>query len=618
MRDPTLLGKVESVTGSTISVGLDAETLSGLVYIEGQGHRIGQVGGFIRIPQGFTNLFGIVSQAGAAAAPKEITDSTSSRRWLTVEIVGEGRPGVPFFRGVYRYPTIDDEVHLVTESDLVVIYGSATSRDHVEIGSLSSSRSIPARVEVNKLITRHSAVVGATGSGKSTTVAGIIHKLADKDRFPSARIILLDLHGEYADAFRDNAMVYKINADINRGEKPLYIPYWALTFDELIPLAFGSLDDAPRGRINELISERRQAQKPPDLDAELVTVDTPLPFSLRQLWYDLKWEIEATYPRSTEQTRANAKVEDAGDPQKIIAAKFKQFDGTNIIQSKSTLPRRPLEILASKLRDPRLQFLFSPGPWDPDVSGKTREDLDSLLSGWLGSGGKENKPITILDLSGVPTGITADLVGALLRLLFDGIFWGRKLSEGGRHRPLLIVMEEAHLYLSSPNDAGGKATNNAAGKAVKRIVKEGRKYGIGAMIVSQRPTEIDPTILSQCGTFIALRMGNSQDRSHITSATSDNLKGIMDLLPTLRTGEALIVGEAVHIPTRVMITKPPIGKCPNSDDPRVVETEYAKDESGPGGWDRDPEKADYSDLVSAWRKQDPQSRKIKPQSNNKE
>ena len=149
MRDPTLLGIVESVTGTAVTVGLDTATLSGLVYIDGQGHRVGQVGSFVRIPQGFASLFGLVIQAGVAAAPPGVSSFEQARRWLTVEIIGESSIGEPFSRGVYRYPTIGDEVHLVTEVDLEIVYGKSTSRDHVEVGCLSSARSIPARVNGN-------------------------------------------------------------------------------------------------------------------------------------------------------------------------------------------------------------------------------------------------------------------------------------------------------------------------------------------------------------------------------------------------------------------------------------------------------------------------------------
>lgn len=608
MRDPTLLGIVESTSGSSVTVALSGDTLSGLVYIHGQGHRVGQVGSFVRIPQGFSNLFGIVVQAGAAGPPEERDAGMDGRRWLAIEIVGEGRINEPFSRGVYRYPTIGDEVHLVTEADLAVVYGSETSRNHIEVGSLSSASSIPARVEINKLVTRHCAVVGATGSGKSTTVAGLLHKLSDSVRFPAARVVLLDLHGEYAEAFRKKGRIFRVSPDVTRGEQSLAIPYWALTFEELLPLTLGDLDDMARGRVADWILEKKKSAAASGahgaIDPEWVTVDTPLPFSIKQMWYEMRWEIDATYPRGVEQTKANALVLENGDAERLIPAKFQANDGQNAVQSRSTLNiRRPLEALSSRLRDPRFNFIFSPGDWSSDTSGLTARDLDSLLMSWIGGVRDEYRPVCILDVSGIPTFVLEGLVGSLLRLLFDAVFWGRKLSEGGRERPLLVVMEEAHLYLSS--------ADGVAGTAVKRIVKEGRKYGIGAMVVSQRPTEIDATILSQCGTFVALRMGNSQDRSHVTGATTESLRGLLDLLPTLRTGEAIIVGEAVQLPTRAMIKAPPRDQQPTSDDPRVVEVEFATGESGPGGWDKALGSEDYGDLLSAWRRQDPTSLKIK-------
>src|SRR6266446_8238826 len=212
--------------------------------------------------------------------------------------------------------------------------------------------------------------------------------------------------------------------------------------------------------------------------------------------------------------------------------------------------REPLGIrpqlagLASKLRDPRFAFLFKPGDWLPDLQGKTNKDLDSLLKDWIGS-----DPITILDLSGIPSIVLKDLIGALLRILYEALFWAKDLPEGGRERPLLVVLEEAHAYL-------GKENAGEAAAAVKRIAKEGRKYGVGVMIVSQRPSEIDPTILSQCGTIFAMRLANDVDRGQVAGAASDNLKGLFDMLPILRTGEAIIVGEVVSVPIRTLIEPP--------------------------------------------------------------
>ena len=182
----------------------------------------------------------------------------------------------------------------------------------------------------------------------------------------------------------------------------------------------------------------------------------------------------------------------------------------------------------------------------------------------------------------------------LLRVIYDALFWGRNLAEGGRERPLLLVLEEAHAYL-------GQGDDGPAAKAVRRIAKEGRKYGIGAMIVSQRPAEIDSTILSQCGTIFAMRLANSADRSHVTSAASDNLEGLFSMLPILRTGEAIIVGEAVHLPVRALINPPAANRRPDSADPVIFQT------AGPGGWNRTKEPQNYKDVVSVWRRQNPRS-----------
>jgi DNA helicase HerA-like ATPase len=181
-----------------------------------------------------------------------------------------------------------------------------------------------------------------------------------------------------------------------------------------------------------------------------------------------------------------------------------------------------------------------------------------------------------------------DLIGVLIRLLFDALFWARYLPEGGRTRPLLFVLEEAHAYLNSGNEG-------AASIAARRIVKEGRKYGLGAMIVSQRPSEIDPTILSQCGTMFAMRLANATDRSQVTGTVSDNLEGLFNMLPALRTGEAIIVGEAVQLPLRALIDAPAKNRRPDSHDPRI----YTQDFNG--GWNRTKHAEDYTRVLKNWR-----------------
>lgn len=618
-KDPTFLGTVQDVQGATISIELSEDTIPGLAFINGHGYRIGQVASFIRIPIGYIDLFGIVSQVGASALPERLASSEHhGRRWMTVQLIGESYQRGEFKRGLSQFPTIGDSVHIVTEQDLSRIYGRSEAPNFVKIGHLSSAESIPALIDINKLVTRHSAVVGATGAGKSTTVAGLLLSLSDKVRYPSARIIVIDIHGEYSAALKDQATVFRINPNIDKNEEPLFVPYWAMTFDELLSITLGALDDASRGALLEKIMSLKLAslkiQPRSEIPSNNLTVDTPISFSIHKLWYDLHCLMNATHtaPSSGQSTDTmafeldNSGKPQEGDPMKVVAPRFKpqnQASGAEkIYLSASSLNfRRPLESLASKLRDPRFDFLFRPGPWMPNIEGLTEEDIDSLLRRWIGG----SQPITILDLSGVPATILTNLVGALLRIVYDALFWGRNLSEGGRERPLLIVLEEAHVYLGQ-NDIGPAAT------IAKKIVKEGRKYGIGAMIVSQRPSEVDATILSQCGTIFSMRLSNPSDRAHVTGTVSDNLEGLFNSLPILRIGEAIIVGEAVHLPVRTLIDPPPVNRKPDSCDPIVY------DYKAPGGWNRQMERSDYSEMVTMWRKQEYRSPSAKPTAMDKE
>jgi len=611
---PTYLGTVQDVKGSTISIVLDNNTLPGLVFVEGHGYKIGQVGSFVRIPIGFIDLYGIVSQVGAGAVPDKLNEILPhGNRWMSVQLVGEGQRSGNFSRGISQYPTIGDQVHLLTERDLSKIYGNVDAKNHVCVGHLASAESIPALVNIDKLVTRHSAVVGTTGSGKSTTVAGLLTSLSEENRYPSSRILVFDIHGEYAAALKDRANIYKISPNVRNGEKPLYIPYWAMNFDELMSITLGSLDDNSRGQVLEkVVSLKKEALKRVSREGvteDNLTVDTPVPFSIHKLWFDLHNLVNATHTvLGTGQSDATmafllnadgSKVQ-PGDALRVIPPKFKPQNqsatGEKIYLSGSTLNiKRQLDNLASKLRDPRFDFLFNPGDWLPDENGNPHDDLDALLKEWIGG----DYPVTILDLSGIPVSILTTLIGILLRIIYDALFWARFLCEGGRERPVLIVLEEAHTYL-------GQGDNGPAASSVKRIVKEGRKYGIGAMIVSQRPSEIDSTVLSQCGTIFAMRLSNSSDRGHVTGAVTDNLEGLLSMLPVLRTGEAIIVGEAVNMPIRTLIDPPPKNRRPDSYDPVI----YSSSEE-PGGWNRKRENGDYKEMILTWRRQEPHSSKIK-------
>jgi len=609
--DPALLGTVQDVNGSTISVSLEAQTLAGLAFIEGVGYRIGQIGSFVRIPMGFVDLFGVVSQVGAGAAPvNSLQESPGGNRWMTVQIVGEGQAGREFQRGISQYPTIGDQVFLVNERDLSRIYGRPDSPNFVRVGHVSSADSIPALVDVTKLVTRHAAVLGSTGAGKSTTVAALLAAISDPSKYPSARVLLFDIHGEYANALRDRATVFRVTPDEGTAQQSLCIPYWAMSFDELVSLMFGTLDDQARGVVLEKISELKlqsiRATPRTGITEENLTVDSPVPFSVHKLWFEFHRLMNATHTASGGQSPATEALQlkpdqtpvEIGNALAVVAPKYLPHTqaAPRIFLSQSPLNfRRQLDSLASKLRDPRFNFLFRPGQWATDIDGLSARDLDDLLNGWIGG----PDPISILDLSGIPVSILNNLVGVLLRLVYDALFWSRKVSEGGRERPLLVVLEEAHSYVGHDHSTGGAA------QAVRRIVKESRKYGIGALIVSQRPAEIDTTILSQCGTLFAMRLSNSTDRAHVTGAVTDNLEGLLAMLPVLRTGEAIILGEAVQLPVRAQLEAPAPNRRPDSSDPLIY------DDRGPGGWNRKREPSKYEEVVEIWRRQDPNSPSVK-------
>jgi DNA helicase HerA-like ATPase len=614
--DPSRLGTVENVNGSSISVKLSDNIPGGLLFVNGEGYRVGQVGGFVRIPSGYVDLFGIISEVGAGAAPgpPELAPQYGNR-WLRIELVGEGRRGVKFERGISQYPSIGDPVHVATETDLKTVYSPGNEDSYVTIGRVASAESIRAQIDLNRLVSRHAAVVGSTGAGKSTAVASLLTAVSDREKFKSARVVLLDLHGEYAKAFGSLSRVFRIGADADRGERELYIPFWALTAEEFISLSMGSVSGTPLILLHERVLSKKRGSKaggvPHGLSDLTVTVDTPLPFSVHQLWYDLFCLHYGTHNVSKNQNQTNATlqyieegspaVKLIGDANKVARPKFRPLkdekgDPDKVYASQyGEQPKSYLDVLESKLRDPRMQFLFRPGDWAVDRDNSTMADLDKLLTDWIGA----DIPISVFDLSGVPTAVVDDLVGALLRILYDAVFWGRLKPEGGRQRPLLIVLEEAHVYL-------GAESKRRAANAARRIAKEGRKYGVGLMLISQRPSEVDSTILSQCGTIAALRLTNDKDRGQVTSCASDNLKGLFAMLPVLRTGEALIVGEAVNMPIRAIIDRPPEGRRPDSEDPLAV---VPKGKDGrrirSGGWTEAVENENYKPLVKAWREQDP-------------
>ncbi|MCI0470086.1 MAG: ATP-binding protein [Candidatus Aminicenantes bacterium] len=589
--DETKIGKIINISGNVISVRISGSVFSTLPIIDGIVYRIGQVGSFLRIPLGYANLYGIVIQIGAEAIPESLREKdslehriTSSNRYLSMVLIGE-RIGEKFERGVSQFPTIDDDVHLVTIDDLNLIYGDFDEKNSIPVGNISTSESLPAKLDLNKLVTRHCAVVGSTGSGKSNAVAIILEAVA-KGGFSNARILLIDPHGEYNESLKKYSKVFRIRVDQPVDESELYIPYWALPFKELIKSFPGNLNDTNEDYLRSEILKRKQnaieyLRNKPDILA--VTSDSPIPFSLKKLWYDLDNFERQTFKENRKPETASDCLLEKGDPNRLISNRYEPASpggGSPFLNNQAKGILGFLEGVRNRVLDQRFSFLYNPGPYSPDLEGKLNKDLNCLLEEWLG----HEKIITILDLSGAPSEIMASISGSVLKIVYDALFWAQNLSVGGKESPVLIVLEEAHNYLKAGEDS-------ISSRTVQAIAKEGRKYGVGLLLVTQRPKELDETVLSQCGSLIALRMTNRGDRGHVAAAVQDELHGIIDLLPSLKTGEGIIMGEAVKIPSRVKFAK--IARAPKSSDP-LVSIKWREER---------PDNSEFEKAVYLWRSQ---------------
>jgi DNA helicase HerA-like ATPase len=558
--DVTYLGHVIRVDSSDVEIELCSEIPSAAPIINGRMYKIGQIGTFVKMPMGNIIIFGIV---GAVSDRPFVEagelDGRTGSKFLSVQLIGEKVGDNEFERGVGTYPTIGDEVHLVIEDDLRAIYSDHT-QGAIEVGKHSSSDNLSVYLDTHNLVLRHCGILGSTGSGKSNTTVSLLKAVLDG--YGGSRVVLVDPHGEYATAFPD-AKVLKIG-DVS---SPLFIPFWLMTFEELAYFLVGA-DHRDEQKVEyrllrDLITQLKRDNlnlKAGAVSHDLVTADSPIPFSARQLWYRMNWQLNATFSVAAkdDQTRTTARETSAGDAEVLCPATFEAYAMNNAAPYKSKHSEffSYEKKILSRLRDSRYDFLFNPGDYKTADSAK---DLHNLLTEWIGN----DKRLVILDLSGVPYEVLDITVGLITRFIYDSMFWGRSEPYTGKKRPLLLAFEEAHTYLGKNNQ------NGYAKSAVERVFKEGRKFGVGALVISQRPSELSETILAQIGTLIALRLTNSSDQAIVKSAAPDNLNSLMDLLPSLRIGEAVIAGEAIKIPSRVRLklNQP----RPTSDDPKLVE-----------------------------------------------
>lgn len=585
--NPTHIGQVESVSGNTVTIRMESNYPSNMPIVGGVVYRIGQIGSFLKIPLGYANLYGLITRAGVLAMPESLLlaykDNPSiadGHRWLQMVLVGE-QIGSTFERGVLQSPTSGDQVHLVTNEDLRIVYGGYDAKSSIVIGTQSASEGLAAQLDMDKLISRHCAILGATGSGKSNAVSILVKALAEKS-FPSTRVLMIDPHGEYASSLAAKCQVFRVGANAAAGEKELGVPFWALPFKELLAIFPGKISDQNedyiRGKVLDL--KRQSAVGIGGLREETITADSPIPFSINQLWFDLDNFERVTF--KADRTTPEALIA-AGDPATL---KSNQYPIAGLGSSAPFLNNRAKGILGfldgmrSRLLDQSYKFLFRPADYSPGLDGKTPRDLPLLFSTWFNHGA----PVSVLDLSAIPAEIMQTISGCILKIIYDALYWGQGTPVGGKKQPLLIVLDEAHAYLRAGEDS-------ISSRTVQSIAKEGRKYGVGMLLITQRPSELDETVLSQCGSIVALRMTNSRDKGHVSAAMQDELREMADVLSSLRTGEAIVSGEAVRIPSRI----------------RFFQAENAIKSSDPIAsrlWaNAKPNAAEYETSVRNWRNQ---------------
>lgn len=576
---PTKIGEVRKVRGSIIEVSLDRNLAGVSPIFKGRLRDVGQIGSFVRIPQGLVDLIATVSEVGVSdqtGLEENTATHDSNDWWLKINLIGQiDRGSENFERGVGTYPELGDPVHFTTSSELELIFPPPDT-DHIKFGNLSTDTDVPVTLEADNFVINHAVIVGSTGAGKTSAVASIFQNVVDQG-WQNSNIIIVDPHGEYKEAFEDIASVLSVLPD---GGEQLRVPYWALTPEDILKifLGRGGASHTFQTRFEELVTEKRRnyvedANWLDDIDPSAVSAETPIPFNIREVWHTLDFENNET--RTDASDPETVQEERAGDPENLIPAEFESYGtgGSPPHQgpkygSYGNNPDR----LRLGLLDPRLEFFQQP-PGDPDGD----DPLVDVMEEWLG----KDKPISVLDFSGVPDRAAEAAIGVILDFVFEIAIRGSEGNQGiGRYSPVLVVLEEAHRYL-------GSSKLDLTHKAADRIAREGRKYGIGLLAVSQRPTELPDTTLAQTGTIISLRLTNSADQNTVRAALPDTISGLAEILPSLRTHEAVVSGEAVTLPSRVFLDRP--DPWPQAENPSLDE------------WKSEPNVPSVEEVLSDWR-----------------
>lgn len=434
-----------------------------------------------------------------------------------------------FKRAINTYPEINSKVYQANEATMKMIMnaisGKGTEYKSLEIGHFASNRDVAAILDGNRFFQRHACIVGSTGSGKSYTVASILEKT---NELPYANMIVFDLHGEY------NELSYADQIKICDEPEGLHIPLWFFNYEEIHSLFVESSEGTSTNQraavINYILQTKKKYIKNnmSDVSEEIVTADTPVPFSAKELIEYLEnqniLEVETGEVYKTGDNKGQAKTKKGQYYDKL----------TNLITR-----------LRTKMDDKKYGFVFN--------------EKDTINADYLNQFAKRimgntKYRIKVIDLSEVPSDMLAIIIGIVTRIIYDIQFWITPSKDEVRH-PLVLVCDEAHIYMS--NDMSKmKAVEKKSLEIFEKIAKEGRKYGIGLLIVSQRPAELNTTIMSQCNNIVSLKVTNDRDKSAVAAMLTDSLVGIVEMLPNLDVGECVVVGDAIMLPSKIILDKP--------------------------------------------------------------
>lgn len=515
---------------------------------------IGQPGTFVVVALPAASLLcmvvGITMKEGrhSAGESKEaaltgalLLDPTS-RTLVTVPVGTIGAAG-EFERGTDVLPTVNAPVFAASPQLVSSVFASYAEGDFA-IGALALQPDQLAKINLDSFLSRHAAILGQTGGGKSWTVASLLQKVSN---FKQATVVLFDLHGEYSGAFSKDADIISA-ADLE-------LPYWLMNSEELLGLMVDRSESAAPNQIAKFKEVLQLAKETPQenrqLDIKKITIDTPVYFDFDAILKEFR----------------------GLDTQMVPGAAGKDKQGPLFGQFTRLLMR-----IDSRLNDRRYDLIFKPKTY------LTSASMEELFRRLLGEQKDQRKKVVVIDLSPVPFDVRGSVISLILRCIFDFAYWYRRVNKT-RH-PIAVFADEAHIYLNEKDSASEAARHSA-----ERIAKEGRKYGVSLTVISQRPREVSSTILSQCNSFLCLRISNPEDQSYVKSLLPDSVRGIANLFSSLRRGECVLLGDSVLMPTRIRIDAP--DPKPASDDASFYKQ-----------WTSDPTEIDFAAVLKAWRNQD--------------